>query len=215
MKVWPTDISDMFGETSEEKPNYFRKEPIVQKETLENRRRIFEDDFDIDEFFATEIDELTSPKLEIPKKTSKSKISSSRLKRRKNANSYSLFPRTMLSSNNILKKSNKVYPTDVPLNDDDYKANSYMLPSEDTYKSYDIPHHAKKRFSDFGSLVGYGRNRRQGPPPRGGSRSSRVTEKKRPPRPPSLPRYPSKPSIGSSVKHPSSHWASNKVSYMY
>ena len=205
IKVWPTDITDMFGENSEETPSYFRKEKIVQKEPL--TERIFEEDFNIDEFMAKEIDELTSPKLEIPKKTSKRKT-----KRRKNTNSFSLFPRTMLSSNNILKKSNKVFPTDFPLNDDEYKANSYMLPSEDTYKSYDIPHHAKKRFSDFGSLVGYGRNRRQGPPSRGGSRSNRAPEKKRPLRPPPVPRYPSKPLAGSPVKKPSSQWASHKVS---
>ena len=184
MKVWPTDITDMFGENSEESPRYlgkerseetssiFSKELVKKKPLTENRRRIFDDDFDIDEFFAEEIDELVAPKLEAPKKSSKSKYSSIRSRRRKDPNSFSLFPRTMLQSNNILKKSSKVFPTDVPsVTDAEYKANSYMLPSEDTYNSYDIPHHAKKRFSDFGSLVGYGRNRRQGPPSRGGARS--------------------------------------------
>ena len=184
----------------------------MKEQLKENRRRIFDDDFDINEFFAEEIDELTSPKLEIPKATSKSKYSSVRSRRRKDPSSFSLFPKTMLQSNNILKKSSKVFPSDAPsVTDAEYKANSYMLPSEDTYKSYDIPHHAKKRFSDFGSLVGYGRNRRQGPPSRGNSRSNRVPEKKRPQRPPPVPRYPSKPLVGSSVKHAPGHWSSHKV----
>ena len=207
----------MFGENSQEAPSFFKKERNVKKEPVkENRRRIFDDDFDIDEFFAEEIDELTSPKLELPEKSSKSKYSSIRSRRRKDPSSFSLFPNAMLQSNNILKKSSRGIPEDVaPVTDDEFKANSYMLPSEDTYNSYDIPHHAKKRFSDFGSLVGYERNRRQRPPPRSGSRSNRVPEKKRPQRPPPVQRYPSKPLAGSSVKHAPSHWSSHKVHLIF
>ena len=134
------------------------------------------DDFDIDGFMAREIDELTSPKLK-PFKSSKSIYSSKPSKAKKPR--FSLFPQTMLSSNSILKKTSEAATGDVEQTKEE-DINSYMLPSEDTYKSYDIPHHANKRFSDFGSLVGYGRNRRQGPPKHhGNARSSSVNHKNR------------------------------------
>ena len=225
MKIWPTDITDMFGDASKKKSSLFGNKNS-KKDSAADRK--FDDDFDIDTFMAREIDELTSPKLKHPFNLSKPKHSSKASKKRKDT--FSFFPRTMLSSNNILKKKSQVYPSeDATLNqNEEDNVNSYLLPSEDTYKSYDIPHHANKRFSDFGSLVGFGRNRRQGHQTRGNSRSNRVSHKRRHQnfpekkdpsigfstsklRPPPVQRYSSKPLAGSNVKHQPSQWSSHKV----
>ena len=228
-KIWPTDITDMFGDNRNKKSSLFG---IKNSKKDSASERIFEDNFEIEEFLAEEFDELSSPKLKYPFIPPESKHSMNGS--RKSKNTFSFFPKTMLPSNNILKKTSELYPSEETSlngsNEDD--VNSYLLPSEDTYKSYDIPHHAKKRFSDFGSLVGFGRNRRQGHQNRGGSRSSRLSNKKRHSvfpekkdpsvgfstsklRPPPVQRYPTKHLGGSTVKHPASHWSSHKVSLKY
>ena len=231
--VWPTDITDMFDEHTNETPSLFGNKNSLKTDSLSEK--IYKEELDIDEFMAREIDEMTSPKIKKQFQTSTSKYVLKPSRSQKNR--FSLFPRKMLSSYNILKKTSEVDADDTVDQEDD-KINSYMLPSEDTYKSYDIPHHAKKRFSDFGSLVGFGRNRRQGHQSHGNSRSNRVShkrrhsifpEKKNPPigfspsksaplprgRHPPAQRYPPKSLIGSAIKHQPAPWPSHKVSTIF
>ena len=229
-KSWPSDITDMFADTSQETSSVFGSKKSLKTDSVSER--IIDDDFNIDEFMAREIDELTSPKSKHTFDLDFSNYHNSNPSQRK-TDKYSFFPKNFLSPNNILKKTSEVISQNPIFNLDKDLDNSYMLPSEDTYKSYDIPHHAEKRGVGFGSLVGFGRNRRQRPPPpsHAASRSSRVDNKRRhtafsektsplsPPQVGLLPkmsphpgqRFPSKSLPGAPAKHHQSLWPSHQV----
>ena len=142
--LWPSDITDLF------KANPINPtSSVFQNKNLLNTKYSspseISKDFNLDSFMAQEIDEMTSPKIKRNfKKSSKTKKI---LKRRKNR--FSLFPQSMLSSSSIIKKTSQSAADKSLFKDHE---GDIAMPSEGTYQSYDIPHSAKKRFSEFGQF---------------------------------------------------------------